>query len=151
MDLQYVVFQLHTEEYGIDISHVREIVQMQGITKLPHAADFIEGIINLREQVIPIVDLKKRFYGLKTEITDSSRIIVVNAGEHIVGIIADEVSEVLRLTQEMIEPPPQIINKTFSQSGIKGIGKLDKRLLILIDFAEAFSAGEKTQIEKAVS
>lgn len=151
MDVQYVVFKIHTEEYGIEIGNVLEIVQMQEITKIPQSVDLIEGIINLRGQIIPIVDLKKRFYNLRTDVKDSSRIIVVNAGDQVVGIIADEVSEVLRLGAEMIEAPPVLVKESSAGSGIKGVGKLENRLLILLDLTGAFNTNEISLLKEAIS
>ena len=148
-DQQFVVFKLHTEEYGIDIKKVQEIVHMQEITKVPQCSQFVEGIINLRGRIIPVVDLKKRFYGAKTEIGDNTRIIVIDLGNQVLGIIADEVSEVLQLAENMIDPPPSIIMQMSSGNGVKGIGKLEDRLLILLDLTKAFSLEEKEQIQAA--
>ncbi|MFZ5753365.1 MAG: chemotaxis protein CheW [Bacillota bacterium] len=146
-DQQFVVFKLHTEEYGIEIKNVQEIVHMQEITRLPQSLEFVEGIINLRGRIIPVVDLKKRFYGVKTETGDNTRIIVIDLGNQVLGIMADEVSEVLRLNETMIDPPPAIIMQMSSGNGVKGIGKLEDRLLILLDLTKAFSLEEKQQIQ----
>ncbi len=148
-DQQFVVFKLHTEEYGIDIKNVQEIVHMQEITKVPQSAEFVEGIINLRGRIIPVVDLKKRFYGVKTETGDNTRIIVIDLGNQVLGIIADEVSEVLRLNEAMIDPPPAIILQLSAENGVIGVGKLEDRLLILLDLTKAFSLEEKHQIQVA--
>lgn len=150
-DQQVVVFNLHTEEYGIDIHAVHEIVPVQDITTIPLAEGFLEGIINLRGRIIPIIDLKERFYGIKTVKTDNTRIIVVDVGNQVIGIITDEVSEVMVLEKEMIEAAPPMISRSSDCSGIWGIGKLENRLLILLDLAKAFSPVEKKQILEAVS
>ncbi|MBZ4653329.1 MAG: cheW2 [Peptococcaceae bacterium] len=146
-DQQFVVFKLHTEEYGVDIKNVQEIVHMQEITRVPQSSEFVEGIINLRGRIIPVVDLKKRFYGVKTETGDNTRIIVIDLGNQVLGIIADEVSEVLRLNETMIAPTPAIIMQMSSGNGVKGIGKMEDRLLILLDLTKAFSLEEKEQIQ----
>jgi purine-binding chemotaxis protein CheW len=143
-DQQFVIFKLQTEEYGIDIQQVQEIVLMQEITHYPQAGDFIEGIINLRGRVIPVIDLKERFYKIKTAIGDNTRIIVLDTGFQVIGIIVDEVMEVLQLKEEMIDPPPFIVTASGSGDGVKGIGKLDNRLLIILDLARLFSASEKS-------
>lgn len=144
-DQQCVVFKLHTEEYGIDIHRVQEIVLMQDITHYPQAGNFVEGIINLRGRVIPVIDLNKRFYATGTVINDNTRIIVLDTGSQVIGIIVDEVMEVLQLKDDMIDPPPYIISNTKDGGGVKGIGKLENRLLILLDLALLFS---NTEIEK---
>ncbi len=146
---QFVVFKLQDEEYGLDIQQVNEILLMQEVTKYPQTGDFIEGIINLRGKIIPIIDLKKKFYGMSTEITDNSRIVVVTVGEQLLGLIVDEVSEVIILNDSMIEPTPTIIANM--NEGVKGIGKLENRLLILLDLNRAFSLSEIRQLEAAVS
>jgi len=145
---QFVIFRLHQEEYGIDIQEVNEILLMQEITKYPQADEFIEGIINLRGKIIPIIDIKKRFYGFPTEIGDSTRIIVVSCQGQVFGIIADEVLEVLHLNEKMIEPPPNLMQQ--NGGGVKGIGKLENRLVILLDLAQAFTSLEFAQLESAV-
>ncbi|MGI6225098.1 MAG: chemotaxis protein CheW [Peptococcales bacterium] len=141
VDKQLVVFTLADEEYGLDIIDVQEIVRYQEITKIPEAPVFIKGILNLRGQVIPVVDLKKRFYQIDSTITDSTRIIVVKAGEKTMGIIADGVSEVLRLPEEDVEPTPSLLNE-FNQSGIVGVGKLEGRLLILLNLTQTLGSEE---------
>lgn len=146
---QFVIFRLHQEEYGINIQQVNEIVLMQDVTKYPQAADFIEGIINLRGKIIPIIDLKKRFYGLPQVSSENTRIIVINCGGQVLGIIVDEVLEVIHLKDSMIDPPPTFGNQ--SNTGVKGIGKLERRLIILLDLSQAFSSFEVKQIQSAAS
>ncbi|MDK2823634.1 MAG: purine-binding chemotaxis protein CheW [Clostridia bacterium] len=148
-DKQIVVFSLLNEEYGLEITSVQEIVRFQEITKIPEAPDFIKGIINLRGQVIPVIDLKQRFYNIKSEITEDTRIVVVKIGTKTIGIIADQVSEVLHIPEEAIEPTPALLND-FNQSGITGVGKLEDRLLILLDLEKTLSRDELKQINKVV-
>lgn len=150
-DQQCVVFKVHTEEYGIDIHRVQEIVLMQEITHYPQAGNSVEGIINLRGRVIPVIDLKKRFYGTGTVITDNTRIIVLDTGSQVIGIIVDEVMEVLHLKEDMIDPPPYIISAAKSGGGIKGIGKLDNRLLIILDLALLFSTSEMEKLTNSAA
>lgn len=142
---QFVIFRLNHEEYGIDIQQVNEIVLMQEITKYPQAGDFIEGIINLRGKIISIIDVNKRFNNIPTVNSDTSRIIVVSCGGQVLGIIVDEVLEVIHLKENMIEPPPSIDFQ--SNSGVKGVGKLEKRLIILLDLEKTFSTNEVTQLQ----
>ncbi len=142
---QVVVFQIGTEEYGIDIKNVFEIIQMQEITKIPQASKMIEGVINLRGRVIPIIDLKRKFGYQSSVIGQNSRIIITDIGEQAVGIIIDEVSEVISIDEEAIELP-NVITKSIAHSGIVGIGKVDARLIIILDMAGAFTGQEKEQL-----
>jgi len=146
-DKQIVVFSLLGEDYGVEITSVQEIVRFQEVTRLPEAPDFVKGIINLRGQVIPVIDLKQRFYNFDSEITDDTRIVVVKVGNKPIGIIAEQVSEVLRLSEEAIEPTPTLL-KDFGQSGLTGVGKLEDRLLILLDLEKTLSGEELNQIDK---
>jgi purine-binding chemotaxis protein CheW len=146
---QFVLFKLADGEYGIEVNDVQEIVRFQEITKIPEAQEFIKGILNLRGQVIPVIDLKRRFYLEDSKVTDSTRIVVVKVEERKIGIIADEVSEVLRIADDNIEPTPAFINN-FNQSGIKGVAKVEERLLILLDLAKTLSFEEIQEIKKVI-
>jgi len=148
-DKQVVVFGLLNEEYGLEITDVQEIVRFQEITKIPDAPVFIKGILNLRGKVIPIIDLKRRFYQMDSTVTESTRILVVKVGDKTIGIIADEVSEVLRVPEEAIEPTPSLLDE-FNQSGIVGVGKLENRLLILLNLEKTLSTEELKEIKKVV-
>ena len=148
-DKQVVVFRILSEEYGLEISGIQEIVRYQNITRIPEAPLFIKGIVNLRGQVIPVVDLKRRFYQVDSQVTEDTRIVVVKVGDKTIGIIADEVSEVLRIPEEAIEPTPTLLN-SFNQSGIIGVGKLEGRLLILLDLENTLSSEELNEIKKVV-
>lgn len=148
-DKQVVVFRILSEEYGLEISGIQEIVRYQNITRIPEAPLFIKGIVNLRGQVIPVVDLKRRFYQVDSQVTEDTRIVVVKVDDKTIGIIADEVSEVLRIPEEAIEPTPTLLN-SFNQSGIIGVGKLEGRLLILLDLENTLSSEELNEIKKVV-
>ena len=116
------------------------------ITKIPNAPVFIEGVINLRGKIIPIVDLRKRL-GFKNQDYDkSTRIIVVELDGLVLGFIVDSVSEVLRIPENTIEPPPSMVAGIESEY-IEGVGKLDDRLLILLELKKIFSSPEKKDIE----
>ncbi len=145
---QLVSFRLGVEEYGVSIMKVQEIIRMQEITHVPQMPDFIEGIINLRGNVIPIIDLRKRFGLSYAEKTSDSRIVVVSVRERIVGIIVDGVSEVLRLSDENIEPPPPAVSNA-GRDYIKGVGKLEKRLLILLEIDKILTLEERGAIDAA--
>jgi len=146
---QLVSFRLGIEEYGVSIMKVQEIIRMQEITKVPQMPNFIEGIINLRGNVIPIIDLRKRFGLMHVERTGESRIVVVSVRDRVMGIIVDGVSEVLRLSDEQVEPPPPAVSH-IGRDYIKGVGKLDKRLLILLDIDKILSSEEHSIIDNAV-
>lgn len=144
--LQLVTFKLGTEEFGVDILKVQEINKMMIITKIPNAPTFIEGVINLRGKIIPIVDLRKRL-GFRDQPYDkSTRIIVVELDGLVLGFIVDSVSEVLRIPGNTIEPPPSMVAGIESEY-IEGVGKLDDRLLILLELKKVFSSPEKKDIE----
>lgn len=144
--LQLVSFKLQDEEFGVDILSVQEIIRMQPITAVPNAPVFVEGVINLRGRVIPIIDLRKRF-GLKHKGHDkATRIVVVMIEQITVGLVVDEVSEVLRLSADTVEPPPPIVAGIESDY-IKGVGKLEDRLLILLDINKILSKEEKKDLE----
>ncbi len=142
---QLVVFDLADEGYGVDISSVREIIRMQEITKVPRAPDFVEGVINLRGRVIPVVDLRKRFGFLVTDWTKDTRIVVVDIGKQDIGVVVDAVTEVLRLTAASVEPPSSVITTADSEY-LLGIAKLESRLIILLDLEQALSTMEQGKI-----
>jgi purine-binding chemotaxis protein CheW len=134
--LQFVTFKVGNEEYAIDILKVQEINRIVDITPVPNSPHYIEGVINLRGRVIPVINLRK-FFGLETKTSDTnSRIIVVDIGI-VLGVMVDSVSEVLRVSSDIVEPPPSM-SVSISSEYIKGIGKLDDRLLILIDIDKLF-------------
>src|SRR5260221_11419095 len=106
---QLVVFQLGAELYGVDIARVHEIIRLQTITRVPRAPSFVEGVINLRGKVIPVVDLRRRFGLPLADHTRATRTVVVEIGDQVVGIIVDSVSEVLRVSTATIEPPSPVV------------------------------------------
>jgi purine-binding chemotaxis protein CheW len=129
---QLVVFELAGESYGVEIGRVQEIDRMQTITVVPQAPPFVEGVINLRGRITPVVDLRTRFGLPKAEPTPLTRIVVVKAGEEWVGLVVDAVSEVLRIPVDAIEPPSAMVT-TAESTYLRGIAKLESRLIILLD------------------
>ena len=130
---QYVVFSLGNEEYGIDISYGQEIIRVpQQIIKMPNTPLFIEGVANLRGNVIPVIDLKKRFDFEQTEKTNDSRLLILDLENMLLGIIVDDVSEVLMIEEESVEEFDFEISG-ISGNSIQGIGKIDDRLILLLD------------------
>ncbi|HPT83061.1 MAG TPA: chemotaxis protein CheW [Limnochordia bacterium] len=143
---QLVVFRLHNEEFGVEITDVREIVKPRHITRLPHVADYIEGVTNLRGEVIPVICLRKRFGLEPQEETQDTRIIILEINDGQVGFIVDAVTETLRLPENAIEPPPSSI-AGLRADYLAGVGKLDDRLLILLDVDKILSTDEKIQLQ----
>lgn len=147
-DSQYVVFRLDREEFGIDIMTVREIMPYEESTKIPNSPDFIEGVINYRGKVIPIINLSRRFRLELKESTGDTRIIVINIGDKEVGFVVDEASQTLRLTKDKVDPAPDIISEV-DRRYIKGVGKIDeKRLLILLDLERILTDKEIEEMDK---
>lgn len=135
---QLVVFDLATELYGVDIGVVREIIRMQELTTVPESAAYVEGVINLRGKVTPVIDLRKRLSLPVSEQDSDTRIVVVDVHDHDIGVIVDAVAEVLRISSDSIEPTTSIIT-TSDSPYILGIAKLEDRLIILLDLEEALS------------
>ena len=130
--LQLVTFHIADEEFGVDILSVQEIIRLMQITPVPRAPACIEGVINLRGKVIPVIDMRKRFNLPAIERDSRTRIIVMEFDTKIVGFLVDAVSEVLRIPANTVEPSPAIVSGVGSEY-ILGVGKLDDRLLILLD------------------
>ncbi|WP_022662768.1 chemotaxis protein CheW [Paucidesulfovibrio longus] len=145
--IQLVTFRIGEEEFGVDILAVQEIIRTMAITKVPKAPDFVEGVINLRGKVIPIVDLRRRFGMAARDSDKHSRIIVIETGMVIVGFMVDSVSEVLRIPAGTIEAPPAVVSGLESDY-IDGVGKLDDRLLIMLDLDRLLSGQEKDALTK---
>ncbi len=144
---QFVVFNLLDEEFCIDIMSVVEIIRLQDITKLPDAPEFVEGIINLRGKIIPVIDLKKRFNLEKIGTDDNTRIIITNIDNKTTGFIVDNVTEVLRLSADAIAPlDNEVVG--IDKDYISGIGKLEKRMLIILDLNKILSKNEKEDLKK---
>lgn len=139
--VQVVVFKLGQEEYGINILQVQEIKQMTEITRIPQVPDYITGVINLRRSVLPVMDLKRRLGLAPQPITDDTRIIIVKIDDTAIGMIVDAVTEVLTINRENIEPPQAGICET-STNYLSGVGKLNDRLLILLNVANIISIGQ---------
>ncbi|WMW25557.1 chemotaxis protein CheW [Methanolobus sediminis] len=144
--LQMVVFQLGGEEFGVEIMKVQEIIRMPEITQIPQSPEFVEGVINLRGRIIVVINLDKRFNLASKEVDSHSRIIVVEIGENVVGMIVDSVNEVLRIPKSSVEPAPELVTSSISREYITGVGKIDDRLLILLDLAKVMNKKEVAEI-----
>ncbi|MDP4162680.1 MAG: chemotaxis protein CheW [Bacillota bacterium] len=138
-EMKIIVFQLKEKEYAIPVSQVRSIEKVQHITRVPGTVPFVKGVINLRGVVTPIIDLRKRF-DLEEGYSDSTRVIIATLEDKEVGLIVDSANDVIDITADSIEPPPEIVGGTES-AFLKGVVKIDNRLLILLDL-------DKVLIEK---
>jgi purine-binding chemotaxis protein CheW len=136
--IQLVTFKIADEEFGVDISAVREINRTTRMTKLPNSPAFVDGIINLRGRVIPIIDMRKLLDMERRGHDKDTRIIVVEHDDKMVGIVVDAVKEVLRIPSSIVGAPPEIASRIGSNI-IKSVGRLENRLLILIDIDEIFT------------
>ena len=143
---QVVSFRLGGEEDGVDISQVQEIIRMVEITHVPRAPRFMEGVINLRGQLIPIIDLRTRFGMNRADHTKSTRIIVTDIGSKRVGIVVDSVSEVLNIPVENVEDAPEMVAGIGTEY-IQGVGKVDTRLIILLDLSKVITSEEKQALD----
>lgn len=141
--LQLVTFDIGQEHFAVDILAVQEINRMMQITRVPQAPDCLEGVINLRGRIIPVVDLRKRF-GLETcERNSESRIVVVEISGRVIGFIVDRVNEVLRVESDVVEPAPAFAVGVNSEY-VRGVAKLEEQLVILLDLAKLFDVNALT-------
>jgi purine-binding chemotaxis protein CheW len=145
-ETQLVVFVLENEEFACNISDVREVLKMVRVTPLPRSIDFVEGVINLRGEVIPVIDLRKRFNLDDVERTDDSRIIIVEVESRMVGLIVDSVSEVIRMVNENIQDSPDQVAGRHTDL-IMGVGKLGERLLIILNLGKILSTEEQIALD----
>jgi len=144
--MQLVSFHIGGEEFGLDILRVQEIIRVQHLTRVPNSPDFVDGVINLRGKVIPVIALRKRF-GLEEHAHDKqTRIIVVEVNGNVLGFIVDSVSEVLRIPADTVEPPPRL--SKVEREYVSGVGKLQNRLLILLDVDRLMSESDQELLQQ---
>lgn len=139
---QVVTFSLAGEEFGVPILEVREIIRMTPITPVPRAPEFVEGVINLRGQIIPVVDLRKRFGITAAEVGAHTRIIVIEVNDNVLGLIVDAVDEVLRIPADTIAPPPALVAGGIGSEYIRGISHFNNKMIILIEMGRVFTSHE---------
>lgn len=144
---QVVVFELAGESYGVEIGHVQEIIRPPAITVVPRAPAYVEGVINLRGRVIPVISLRTRFGLSGTDSSRTARIVVLEIGGHTVGAAVDAVSEVLRIPASAVEPPGATLAGD-ETTHLRGIAKLEDRLIILLELERILHAVE-TPVEVA--
>jgi purine-binding chemotaxis protein CheW len=146
--MQLVTFMLGEEEYGFPIMSVDEIIRMRNvnITHVPNAPDFVEGVINLRGRIIPVVDLRARFGMPAAERGRTNRIVVADADRRTVGAVVDEVVEVLTIASDGIEPVPDLAVKVGSDY-VAGVTRVDDRMVLVLDMSRVFSSEEKACLD----
>src|ERR1700732_125050 len=140
-ELQVVGFRIGRETFGVPISLVREIVRVPDITSVPNAPDYIEGVINLRGRIIPVVDLRKRFREKVGEPSKKNRIVVAEVEGRLIGLLVNSASEVLRIAPSEIEAPQDVFQEG-ELNYITGVGKLRGRLMILLDLNKILQRGD---------
>ncbi|MFV9509837.1 chemotaxis protein CheW [Tepidibacillus sp. LV47] len=146
-EVKVIVFRLDSEEYGVEVQQVKSIERMEYITRVPNTPPFVKGVINLRGVIIPIIDLRSRLGIAEKEYNDSTRIIIVNVEGVEVGLIVDAANDVIDVPVHAIEPPPKVVGGVEAVY-LRGIAKLQNRLLILLNLNKVLNADEKKQLEK---
>ncbi|GAB1351958.1 MAG TPA: chemotaxis protein CheW [Candidatus Rifleibacterium sp.] len=146
-EVQAVGFYIGEDEYAIYIHKVREIYPMTEIRKIPKAPQFVEGVINLRGQIIPVIDLRKRFDMAPNESRQTAKILIVELEKNQVGMIVDNVSEVMRFYVDEIEKAPAMFSASIDSQYIQGVAKLDNKLIILLDLEKLLSFEEKSVLK----
>ncbi len=145
--LQLVSFMIGSEEFGVNILYVQEINRMLQITKVPNAPYFVDGVVNLRGRVIPVIDLRTKLGIERKEHDKNTRIVVVEVDGKTAGFIVDAVKEVLRIPEGITEPPPEIVSGMNSEF-IMAVAKLEDRLITLIDLEKVLSNSEKKKLKE---
>ena len=144
---QAVVFSLAGELYGLDISRIQGIIRVPDVTRVPRAPQFVEGVINLRGEIVPIVNLRERFGRPEQDHTPDTRIINVEIGDELVGLIVDAVEEVLNIPADAIVPTPELVTSAESPY-LRGIAKIGERLVTLLDLDKVLSLGEQASLQE---
>lgn len=145
--LQLVSFKVGNEEFGLEILKVQEIIRLRELTRVPNMPDFVDGVINLRGKVIPVIGLRRRMGIPAGEADKRTRIVVAEVSGRVLGFVVDEVSEVLRISADTVEAAPKL--GQVEREYVQGIGKIDDRLLILIDLNPLISDAEHGEIAAA--
>lgn len=145
-EMKAIVFQLNKEEYGVDILQVRSIEKLQAITRVPKAPHFVNGVINLRGIITPVIDLRKRFALEEGDETEETRIIIVHVAESDVGLIVDSATDVLDIPEDAIEPPADIVGGVKAEY-LRGVAKLENRLLIMLNLEKVLNPEEIEELK----
>ncbi|MCD6450625.1 MAG: purine-binding chemotaxis protein CheW [Thermotogaceae bacterium] len=147
MEFKVVSFVLGNEDFGVDIMKVDSIVEFGKIIKIPESADFVEGVMNIRGKVVPIINLRKKFYieDLDEEQKKRAKVVVINLDKRQVGLLVDDVKEVLSINQDQLEEPPSEIGGV-GRNYILGIAKLNDSMMVILDIDKILSAEEKVEL-----
>jgi len=148
--MQIVIFELAEEQYGLEISAVDSIIAAPDIVSVPHAPSFVEGIAQLRGEVLPIIDLRKRFGLPQQAYSKHTRFVVVGMENMKVGMAVDTVTEVLTLPDDCIEPPSPLVTSSASEF-VTGVVNTDRHLILLVDLQKVLTVTEKEDLENTVS
>ncbi|MBO8170996.1 MAG: chemotaxis protein CheW [Bacillaceae bacterium] len=146
-EIKAIVFRLQNEEYGVEVEQVKSIERLETITRVPKTPPFVKGVINLRGVVTPIIDLASRFNLPETEYTEETRVIIVNVGDIEVGLIVDAANDVIDIPVNAIEPPPEVVGGVKAEY-LRGVAKMENRLLILLNLNKVLSMEEIQQLEQ---
>lgn len=146
-EIQLACFKVGSESYALDIMRIKEIIRPQKLTPIPKAPSFIEGVINLRGEVIPVADMRKRFDQPINQENRKNRIVVCSLAGRIIGLLVDEVTEVKRFSRKEISPSPQFI-KGPQADYFLGVARSDDELIMLIDLEKVLSTDEKIELQK---
>lgn len=142
---QFVIFKLGEQKYCVDIMYVGGITEYKGATKVPEAPYFVEGVINLRGSIIPIINLKRRFSIPETRLAEDCRVVLYNLEGTDVGFLVDEANQVIKIDSEDIDPTPDIL-KGEDKEYIDGVGKVGQEIVIVLDLAKILTEGERQQV-----
>ena len=142
---QFVIFKLGEQKYCVDIMYVGGITEYKGATKVPEAPYFVEGVINLRGSIIPIVNLKKRFGIPETRLAEDCRVVLFNLEGTDVGFLVDEANQVIKIDSEDIDPTPDIL-KGEDKEYIDGVGKVGQEIVIVLNLAKILTETERQQV-----
>jgi purine-binding chemotaxis protein CheW len=140
-ELQIVGFRIGRETFGLPIALVHEIVRPPEITNVPHAPEYVEGVMNLRGRIVPVIDLRRRFGETAVENKRKNRVLVADVEGRAVGLVVDSASEVLKISDTQIEPPPNVFADQ-ATNYVTGVAKYDGRLIILVDLKKILQTGE---------
>ena len=146
---KFVTFELGEEEFGADVKSIKEISRMEETTQVPTAPSFVEGVINLRGTITPIIDLRKRLDLEEAEHDSDTRIVIAELEDQFTGMIVDTVTDVLEIPEEDIDPTPELVTTQVSEEYLKGVGKVgEDRLIVLLDLTKVLSREEFEKIKQ---
>lgn len=142
---QFVIFKLGQQNYCVDIMNIGGITEYKGATKVPESPYFVEGVINLRGSIIPIINLKKRFNIAETRKAEDCRVVLYNLQGSEIGFLVDEANQVIKIDSQDIDPTPDII-KGEDKEYIDGVGKVGQEIVIVLDLAKILTESERDQV-----